>query len=312
MSPALSSLCVPTGAWSQCHQPCLHSLSLQEPGASVTSLLTLCPHRSLVLVPLTALFPHPLWMSKGTWEKPEPRCPLRQGLSARIPAGMMPPGILARQDLGAAVPRPWPGWPRCGPRRASPPRQPGTPLALPKCLIKEICGAAEPGCNLALTVHLFQRLRHSAKVVGSLITGRQAAGAAGRRKSCGQAARERRARITREMRSALPSGAGRRHEPPCHSALVTAWLRSDRSLARHRLLPHPPPFWRSPARLLPPVPCARSWMHGQAVPGSHQLGHARIPSWQNPCDVLASRSLRVLPVPKAVWGGGGRGVLGVS
>lgn len=98
------------------------------------------------------------------------------------------PRLVAQQDRGAAVPRPWPGWPRCRHRRASPPRQPGTPLALPKCLIKGICGAAEPGCNLALTVHLFQRLRQSAKVAGSLITGRQAAGAAGRRNSCGRRA----------------------------------------------------------------------------------------------------------------------------
>lgn len=67
----------------------------------------------------------------------------------------------------------------------SPPQQSGTPLALPKCLIKGICGAAEPRCNLALTVHLLQRLRQPAKVVGSLIMARQAAGTAGWRSAVG-------------------------------------------------------------------------------------------------------------------------------
>lgn len=70
-------------------------------------------------------------------------------------------------------PLPSPARPGTG---ASPPRQLGTPLALPKCLIKGICGAAELGCNLVLTLHLFQRLKQPAKVVGSLITPRQAAG----------------------------------------------------------------------------------------------------------------------------------------
>lgn len=93
-------------------------------------------------------------------------------------------------SIGAVIPKRWPGWlrnpapsplpsPPWSGAGASPPRQPGTPLALPKCLIKGICGAAEPGCNLVLTVHLFQRLRQPAKVVGSLITERQAAGRSG-------------------------------------------------------------------------------------------------------------------------------------
>lgn len=129
---------------------------------------------------------------------------------------------------------------------ASPPWQPGTPLALPKRLIKGICGAAEPGCNLALTVHLFQRLRQPGELVGSLITGRQAAGAAGRRKSCGRrAGGPRAASAPNEGRAFCPgdpAGDTSRiitaplSQRPCHSSLVTAsrptaWLRSDRSLA---------------------------------------------------------------------------------
>lgn len=100
--------CVPAGAWSQCHQPSptpWDSVSLQEPGpgathsVALTSLGTLVVAKGILLGQAGATVPPP------------------KGLNVRIPAGMMPPRLLARQDLGAAVPRPWPGWPRYHPRR---------------------------------------------------------------------------------------------------------------------------------------------------------------------------------------------------
>lgn len=132
--------------------------------------------------------------------------------------------------------------------RASPPWQPGTLLALPKRLIKGICGAAEPGCNLALTVHLFQRLRQPAKVVGSLIMPRQAVGAAGRRNGCGHQAGSPRVAstfgLTRKMLSAL-EGPDRHDEPSLCGFVVASqpipWLCNDRNLGWHCPLPPPPP-----------------------------------------------------------------------
>lgn len=42
-------------------------------------------------------------------------------------------------------------------------------LSQAKCLIKGICWAVKLGSNLAFTIHLFQHLRHPAKVAESLI-----------------------------------------------------------------------------------------------------------------------------------------------
>lgn len=229
-------------------------------------------------MPLTALLPHPLghlWVQNGMWEQLEPRCPLQAGLS---PGACGDDGPAPGPHLGAAVPRPWPGWPRCPHRLASAPRQPGTPLALPKCLIKGICGAAEPGCNLALTVRLFQRLGQPAKVAGCLITGRRAAG---RRPERGGATNEGDAFLCAlGTRAALS-------QRPCHSGLVTAsqptaWLRSDRSLAWHCPRARPPPFWRwrlprrtGTARLasFPLLPCC-------VAPWLPSLGTAvTVPGW---------------------------------
>ena len=158
----------------------------------------------------------------------------------------------------------------------SPPRQPGTPLALPKCLIKGICGAAEPGCNLVLTVHLFHRLRQPKKVVGSLITPRQAAGAAGRRNGCGRQAGSPRAAgaswLTREMLSAL-GGPGRRKEPSLCGVVEASqpipWLRSDHNLSWHCSLPPPPrphPRPRPPPRPCPHPPPPRRCIACPAAP----------------------------------------------
>lgn len=191
---------------------------------------------------------------------------------------------------------------------ASPPRQPGTPLALPKRLIKGICGAAEPGCNLALTVHLFQRLRQPGELVGSLITGRQAAGAAGRRNSCGRRAGGPRAASAERRRCFPPWGPGRRHEPrlsqqPCHSSLVTAALSQPAD-------PRPGCAVTAVSLALPPPSSSSSSLAGSPEPAQPRSPPPRSSraGWHRGCPALGARTWLCLCQGQQVgWSSAGTG-----
>lgn len=216
------------------------------------------------------------WLPGCLWGRcPEDPCPEGQGWSQDWDPSVPLSPSDGQAGRGAAT------------ARASPPWQPGTLLALPKRLIKGICGAAEPGCNLALTVHLFQRLRQPAKVVGSLIMPRQAVGAAGRN-GCGQQAGSLRVAstfgLTRKMLSAL-EGPDRRDEPSLCGFVVASqpipWLCSDRNLGWHcpflllllsSALPAPQPQ-PNPACLFPAPPVL--WDMMGALPWVRGGGWAR-------------------------------------